>query len=80
MIDSYFRISSIQKQLKSCEGVIADIEKFQTKIRKRKEFSRINSGFNSEQGNYLMSVPLYSLYLSVKDTKLNFFIFSKTMS
>ena len=50
MIENNFRISSIQKQLKSCEGVIADIEKFQTKMRKRKEFSRINCGLNSEQG------------------------------
>jgi len=43
------RISSIQKQLKSCEGVVAEIEKFQTKMRKRKEFSRINYGFNADQ-------------------------------
>merc|ERR1712183_986488 len=44
------RISSIQKQLKSCEGVIADIEKFQSKIRKRKEFSKIDCRINSGQG------------------------------
>ena len=56
---TYFRISSIQKQLKSCEGVVAEIEKFQTKMRKRKDFSRINSGFNADQGCYKFMCNLY---------------------